>query len=51
MLMPEQPEGLKLYYYIIAFNGVGEGRQSADFGLMLNAPEEEEEPPRKTRYR
>jgi hypothetical protein len=39
-LLPEQPQGVKLYYYVTAFNGIGESPRSGDFGLMLNAPDE-----------
>ena len=41
-LLPEQPERLKLYYHVTAFNGAGESAASGDYGLMLNAPEEDE---------
>jgi hypothetical protein len=46
-LLPDQPERLKLYYYVTAFNAAGESPASGDFGLMLNAPAENE-PPRAT---
>ncbi len=39
-LLPQQPEGLKLYYYVTAFNAAGETPPSPEFGLMLNAPDE-----------
>jgi len=43
-LLPEQPEQVKLYYYVTVFNGAGESAPSPDFGLMLNAPDEEDSP-------
>jgi hypothetical protein len=39
-LLPEQPQDVKLYYYVTAFNAAGESGRSGDFGLMLNAPDE-----------
>jgi hypothetical protein len=41
-LLPEQPQDVKLYYYVTAFNAAGESQRSADFGLMLSALEEPE---------
>lgn len=41
-LLPDQPERLKLYYHVTAFNAAGESPASGDYGLMLNAPEEDE---------
>ncbi|HMF85276.1 MAG TPA: hypothetical protein VK598_02900, partial [Nitrospiraceae bacterium] len=41
-LLPEQPERVKLYYYVTAFNSAGESTAWSDVGLMLNAPDEEE---------
>lgn len=43
-LLPDQPEKLKLYYTIVAFNGSGESAPSAQMGVMLNAPDEEATP-------
>ena len=42
-LLPEQPEGLNLYYSVTAFNAAGESGPSPTFGLMLNAPDEADE--------
>lgn len=41
-LLPDQPERLKLYYYVTAFNAAGESPASGEFGLMLNDPEQKE---------
>ena len=41
-LLPDQPEGLHFYYHVTAFNATGESEASPTFGLMLNAPDEEE---------
>jgi hypothetical protein len=41
-LLPDQPERLKLYYYVTAFNAAGESAGSGEFCLMLNDPEEAE---------
>ena len=43
-LLQEQPENVKLYYYATAFNGAGESVKGVEFGLKLNAPDEEESP-------
>ena len=41
-LLPDQPEELHFYYHVTAFNATGESEASPTFGLMLNAPDEEE---------
>lgn len=42
-LLPEQPQKVKWYYYVTVFNGAGESEKSGEFGLMLNAPDEQDD--------
>jgi hypothetical protein len=41
-LLREQPQRVKFYYSVRAFNGAGEGPADGDYGLMLNDLEENE---------
>jgi hypothetical protein len=42
-LVLQQPQRVKFYYHVTAFNGAGECQASPCFGLMYDAPEEEGE--------
>ena len=44
-LLPGEPQQVKLYYYVTAFNAAGECLPSPDFGLMLNNSMEAETSP------